>query len=219
MLKAVIFDLDGVIADSMKLHFEAEKKTLLKYGISATTEELAAHTGNKAIVKFSALLKKHGVKANPEDVFKVHMDESYDHIKANVAPVSGIIGLLKELHSVKLKLAVASGSPRVLVEYIIDKFRISKLFDVVLSADDVVKSKPAPEMFLKAAQRLKCRPEECVVIEDAPNGITAARAAGMKCLAITTTHKKEELKGADRIIASFDEITADKLAELWRLMP
>lgn len=84
----------------------------------------------------------------------------------------------------------------------------------MLTADDVVKAKPDPEMFLKAAQRLKCRPEECVVIEDAPNGITAARAAGMKCLAITTTHKRDELKGADKVISSFNELAIDYLKRL-----
>ena len=214
MIKAIIFDLDGVIADSMRLHFEAEKKTLLKYGISATTEELAAYTGNKVTVKFSALMEKYGVKANPEDVLKVHMAESYEYIKANVAPVAGIVKLINELHHEKLKLGVASGSPRVLVEYFIEKFNIKKLFDAVVSADDVANAKPNPEIFLKAAQKLGCKPAECVVVEDAPYGIQAARAAGMKSVAIMTTHKKSELQGADRLISSFSELTVRDLKDM-----
>ena len=211
MIKAVIFDLDGVIADSMGLHFEAEKKTLLKYGVPASTEELAAHTGNKIGVKFAALLKKHGAKANLSEVLKAHAAESYGHIKANVAPVRGILELVKELHGKKLKLGVASGSPKVLVFHMLGKFHILKLFDSVLSADDVSNAKPDPEIFLKVAQKLGCKPSECVVIEDAPNGIRAAKSAGMKCVAITTTHKKSELNGADKIISSFGELTAKDL--------
>ncbi|HLD97596.1 MAG TPA: HAD family phosphatase [Candidatus Nanoarchaeia archaeon] len=214
MLKAVIFDLDGVIADSMSLHFEAEKKTLLKYGISATTKELAAHTGNKIAVKFSALLEKHGSKAGLDEVLRVHAADSYSHIKENVSPVPGILKLVKELHGRKLKLGVASGSPKALVCHMLGKFGILELFDSVLSADDVANSKPDPEIFLKAAKRLKVRPAECVVIEDAPNGLRAAKAAGMKCLAITTTHKKGELRGADRIISAFGEITAGTITGL-----
>ncbi len=214
MLKAVIFDLDGVIADSMNLHFEAEKKTLLKYGISATTVELAAYSGNKVTVKFSEMLRKHGVKASPEDVLKVHVSESYEYIKLNVAPVQGAIKLLKELNRKKLKLCVASGSPRIFVEFVVDKFRIRGLFEFILTGDDVVNSKPDPEMFLKAAQKKGCKPNECIVMEDALNGIQAAKAAGMKCVAIATTHEKDELAAADKIIGSFSELSISDLKHL-----
>lgn len=76
------------------------------------------------------------------------------------------------------------------------------------------KGKPFPDIFLKAAERMKCLPQECIVVEDAPNRIQAAKAAGMKCVAITTTHKRSELDGADKIIDSFEELTTDSIREL-----
>ena len=216
MLKAVIFDLDGVIADSMQLHFEAEKKTLLKYGISATTEELAAHTGNKVIIKFSAMLEKYKVKANPEDILKIHMAESYEYIKKNVAPVNGVLNLINDLRGERIKLAVASGSPRIFVDFILKKFNMAHLFGVVVTADDVTNAKPSPEIFLQAAKKLKHKPEDCVVIEDAPNGIRAATLAGMKCVAITTTHKRKEIEEADKVISAFNELSVDSISELFK---
>lgn len=194
MLKAIIFDLDGVIAKTMHLHWEAEKLTLKRYGVLSSSEELDSYSGKSIAFKFSEILKKHGKEANFDDVLKMHTSEGYEYIVNNLMPVAGVIELVKQAHEHKLKIGLASGSPLIFIKGVLGKLGILKFFDSVISVDDITHGKPHPEIFLKSAEALGVKPSECIVMEDAPQGIEAAKRAGMKCFAVTTTFQREDRK-------------------------
>ena len=98
------------------------------------------------------------------------------------------------------KLALASSSPRELIDIFLDKSQLHDIFDFVISGEEVKNSKPNPEIFLKCSQYFNIKPEECLVIEDSVTGVQAAKSANMKCIAIVTSHKKEELSKADLVL-------------------
>jgi sugar-phosphatase len=112
----------------------------------------------------------------------------------------GAIELIHGLAKQKVPLALVTGSLRSEAEIVLKTFDIAKYFTKVITAEDTTLAKPNPEGYLKAAVALECDPTDCIVIEDSPNGVRAARAAGMKCLAVTTTHLPDELSEANSIV-------------------
>ncbi len=122
--------------------------------------------------------------------------------------------MLESLIQNNLKTALATAAVKDKVRVVLEITGLNKYFSVVVTADEVSKGKPDPETFLKAAGKLSCKPEECVVIEDATNGIRAAKNANMKCIAITTTHHRAELEEADKTVESFAELTAETIKNL-----
>lgn len=214
MIKAVIFDMDGVIADSMPLHFEAEKKTLMKYGIRASDDELHKYTGNTVQVKFASLLEANGVNEDVQEVLRNHFSSSHKHIKENVEPVTGFMKLINGLEG-HYKLGVVSGSPRKFIMDILKKFKVEGLFTSIISADDVSKGKPHPEGFLKCAGELQVLPAECIVIEDAPAGIKAAKTAGMHAIGLKSAHGTSyDISAADLIVDSLEKLKSGDFKSL-----
>lgn len=136
----------------------------------------------------------------------------HDHIQ----PLPGVIRWLEALREAGVPCAIASSTPRQNLECVIDLLKLRPFFAATVTADDVSHGKPHPEVFLKAAVRLQVSPDQCVVFEDAHVGIEAARAAGMKVVAVATTHPAETLADADRVIHRLDELTTAGLAGWFR---
>src|SRR5581483_7915953 len=111
-------------------------------------------------------------------------------------PLPGVRELLERLEREEIPRAVVTSTPRANLDMILDAIRISGCFQALVSAEDTAKGKPDPAGFLLAAERLGVAPESCVVIEDAPAGVQAAKAAGMRAIAVTTTHPAPDLTGA-----------------------
>lgn len=126
-------------------------------------------------------------------------------IENKILPTQGLIETVKKLYEI-LPLGIASSSSIKEIETITKKFGIRDFFKVILSAHDVANGKPAPDVYLKASEMLNIEPSSCGVIEDTRTGVKSAKAAGMKCIAITTTHDAEELNEADHVISSFYEL-------------
>jgi HAD superfamily hydrolase (TIGR01509 family) len=124
------------------------------------------------------------------------------------------LALIESLRESGIKTALASSSPKHLVDLVMDKFGIAGLFDLILSGDEVERGKPAPDIYLGAAKKLGVTPENCVVVEDAPSGVAAAKAAGMRCLAVGTSASKSGLVAADRVVGGFEEVNLQTLQEL-----
>ena len=164
--------------------------------------------------KFSEILKKHGKEDKLDKVLKIHKTDGYEYILNNLMPVAGVIELIKQAHENKMKIGLASGSPLIFIKSVLGKLGILKFFDSIISVDDLTHGKPHPEIFLKSAEALGVKPSECVVMEDAPQGIEAAKRAGMKCFAVTTTFQREKLAGADWIAESFENLTIERLGQL-----
>jgi len=212
MKKAVIFDMDGVIAETEHAHIGAEKQTMLKYGIEISEDELHEYTGTTAKVMFAGLIKKYKLDTTFDRIFKEKEEILFKLLEENVQPTRGVIDLLRQLKKMKVKLAVASSSHKRMIEYVLKKLKIIDLFDSIVGAEDIDRSKPDPEIFLISAKRLNVNPEECIVVEDSKLGVEAAKKAGMKCLGyVNPSSGKQDLSKADFVADDFCKLDIQKL--------
>jgi beta-phosphoglucomutase family hydrolase len=212
MRKAVIFDMDGVIAETEHAHIVAEKQTMLKYGIKISEDELHEYTGTTAKVMFTSLIKKHRLDTTFDRIFKEKEEILFKLLEEDVQPTKGVIDLLRKLRKMKVKLAVASSSHKRMIEYVLKKLEIIDFFDSIVGAEDIDRSKPDPEIFLISAKRLNVKPEECIVVEDSKLGVEAAKKAGMKCLGyVNPSSGKQDLSKADFVAGDFCKLDIQKL--------
>ena len=200
--KAVIFDLDGVIVDSEMVHPRTFERALAKYGVKIKDSHWKrAYTGIGSYAIFEDLVKKYGIKEDARELVKKRNEIYLEEIKRNRLPViEGFHEVHRLLVQSGVKEAVASGGHANHVE---ESLRSSGLKGVPFVAIEHVKrGKPAPEIFLRAAKRLRVKPSECIVFEDSLSGIEAAAAAGMPCVALSTTMQKKELRGRAALIVN-----------------
>lgn len=212
MIRAVIFDMDGVIAETEHVHINAERQTMLKYDIQISEDELHTYTGTTAKYMFDELIRKYRLDTSFEKMFSEKEKILFKLLEKDVQPTKGVVELLHSLKELKAKLGIASSSHKRLVQYVLKRLRIIQLFDSIVSAEDVVHGKPSPEIFLKSAQRLKVDPGACVVVEDSKLGIEAAKKAGMKCLGYKNPNSgNQDLSEADIIIDDFSKLDIKRL--------
>ena len=201
-MKAVIFDLDGVILDDEHLHFKAHKAALATVGIRLTQKiylKYGLAVGHKVLYPF--LSKRSHKRLNVEKVHQLKTKIFLELIK-QAKPRENINKVVKEL-SKKYPLAIASTAKKSVINTILKKFKIRKYFKTVISTDDIRKSKPFPDIYFKAARKLKVNPKDCLVIEDSQSGLTAAKAAHMKVIAFPTLFTKtQNFSQADSIVYS-----------------
>jgi len=210
MIKAVIFDMDGVISDTQHLHDKANSDIVQSYGIPLTPRDLSKWAGipNKKV--FEDIFKQYHVVVNVDEV----LDKKWKLVNRRARDASlvpGVLEVIKKLSAQKTSLAVASSSKEEFINQVLESFNLKKYFKVIFSGSELKRGKPYPDIFLLTAKKLQIKPSACLVFEDGPNGVAAAKAARMKCIAITTTHTREALKGADKIIDSFDELTMEEI--------
>lgn len=212
MIRAVIFDMDGVIAETEHVHIKAEKQTMLKYGIQISEEELHRYTGTTAKQMFTELIKKYRLDTTFEKMFKEKEKILFRLLEEDTKPTKGVIELLHKLREMNIKLGIASSSHRKLIQYVLNKLQITNLFDSIVSAEDIVNSKPHPEIFFTSAKRLKANAAECLVVEDSKLGVEAAKEAGMKCLGyVNPSSGNQDLSKADIVIDDFSKLDVQKL--------
>ena len=211
---AVIFDMDGVLADTGPVHFESWVKMTSEIGVEFTKEFFEQIFGQQSPEIIKKLM---GPNVNEITIEKLaNLKEKYyrDMVKDQLKPLPGVIELIKELYNLKFKLAVGSSGPSENVELLLTSLKIKKYFNAVITAAEIKRGKPEPDVFLEAAKRVKVKQSQCVVIEDAPVGIESAKRAGMKCIALTTTHPEKELFNADLIVKDLSEITSKDVKKL-----
>jgi beta-phosphoglucomutase-like phosphatase (HAD superfamily) len=181
-----IFDCDGTLIDSMPLHFHAWRYALKQQAAPFDFTDRMHHEQAGTSIPDSVLLFNHrfGCALDPEKVEKARIEYLFSHLD-ELRLVDPVVAVARA-HFGKIPLAVASGSARAIVERELDHFSLSGLFAAVVTAEDAARSKPAPDIFLLAAQRLGVPPTECLVFEDGRNGIIAATAAGMESVYIPT---------------------------------
>ena len=212
MIRAAIFDMDGVIAETEYVHIEAEKQTMLKYGIRISEDDLHEYTGTTAKLMFTKLIRKYDLDTTFEEMFRVKEKVLFELLEEGVQPTKGVVDLLLELRKRKVKLAVASSSHRKMIEYVLKKLEITDFLDSVVGAEDIKRSKPDPEIFQISAKRLKVKAEECLVVEDSKLGVEAAKRAGMKCLGyVNPSSGKQDLSKADLVTDDFRRLDVQKL--------
>lgn len=212
MIKAIIFDMDGVISDTNQIHAQIESELLKLFNINISEEEIIAkYSGVRTDHFFRKLLQQNNIE---HDVGELINDKHHKFIskleQEGAKSIPGVVKLIGELQKIGFKLAVASGSEKRLVKLILEQVGVIDKFDEIISAEEVTHGKPHPDIFLLAAEKLSVSPEECVVIEDSINGMQAANAAGMKCIGLTN----DKQMPADIIISSFSEISIETIKNL-----
>jgi beta-phosphoglucomutase len=196
MFSAVIFDWDGTLADTRKVILISFQKALSEVGCKVTNEFVERRIGIGAAETFREILRSKNMSFS-ESLVGCLVDRKSEleiELADQVELFAGARGLLEELHG-KVKVGLASMNNAAVISYMLRQIGLERYFQVVLTAESIVCSKPDPEIFLKTAERLNSCPERCVVFEDSIFGVKAARAAGMGCVAVTTgVYSKEELE-------------------------
>jgi HAD superfamily hydrolase (TIGR01509 family) len=210
-ISAVIFDMDGVIVDSEPYSMQALIDVLREHGIEPTAEELRRSYGRKIRDDLAGYWARHGVSADLDAAIARKHARYYALAAGHLKPFPGVMALLDRLRRRGYRLALASSGDGRKVAFSLQALGLNGVFEAVVTGDDVGHSKPHPEIYLTAAQRLGVDPAACVAIEDAPNGVQAAKRAGMRCIAVTNSVPREELQGADLIV---EALTADLSAVL-----
>jgi HAD superfamily hydrolase (TIGR01509 family) len=226
VLRAVIFDCDGVIADSERAHLRAFQRVLTKEGITLTEEQYIARYLAKDAMDdrgcFTAVYRDAG---RPLDAPSLRglIDRKaafyLEEVKGGVDLVPGAVDLARDLAR-RYPCAIASGALRHEVALVLEAAKITDLFKTIVTAEDVSRGKPDPESYVTALSRLNAEagasppvlPAECLVIEDSRHGVAAARAAGMPCLAVATSYPAEALAEADMVVKTFVGLDAGTVA-------
>ncbi|MBI4000589.1 MAG: HAD family phosphatase [Nitrospira defluvii] len=225
-LRAIIFDFDGVIADTEPLHFAALRQVLAGIDIALTeTEYYTDYLGFDDRGCFMAALRQHHRDVSPAVLTTLMRHKALAYliaVKQQLAIFPGVRELVRDAAD-RYPLAIASGALRNEIELILEEAGLRKAFRHITSAEDVTRGKPAPDPFLHAMaglneqpEHLSLTPDDCLVIEDSLPGIRGARAAGMKVLAVANTHTVQDLGEADAITHSLaDTRLSDLQAGLW----
>jgi beta-phosphoglucomutase family hydrolase len=206
LVKAVIFDMDGVLVDSEPLHYEAEKKTLSRYGLTFNRDIHRKYIGYSNERTFwKDLIKEYGVSLNIESLMMEKKEYFNKHLH-KIKLIKPAYTLLKQLKKTSILLALASSSSNALINTFLTQFSLEDFFSVVQSGDEVEYGKPHPDIFLAAAEKLGVSPSNCVVIEDSLNGVKAGHAAGMIVIAVPNEYTKMlDFSIADHVIESLDD--------------
>ncbi|MFX1339695.1 MAG: HAD family hydrolase [Promethearchaeota archaeon] len=214
----VIFDMDGVLADTGPIHFQSWAKMARENAKVEFSREFFEATFGQQSVPITRKLVGPDVDQVLVEKWAALKEQYYrEMVKGKLEPLPGAVELIKSLKTHDFKLAVGSSGPLENVELLLNTLNIKQYFDVIITAEDVKNGKPAPDVFLIAAERLKIRPENCVIIEDAPVGIEAAKRATMSSIALTTTHPKEELYDANLVVKDLSYITINDILKLVKL--
>lgn len=205
---SVLFDMDGVLVDSEPVINAAAIKGLEEYGIQAKPEDFLPFVGAGEDRYVGGVAEKYGLAYRVEmkhRVYQIYLETVDEKIKV----FEGARELLRALRDRGLKSALASSADRIKIDANLKAAGIPRsLFDAIVSGEDVADKKPSPDIYLYAADKLGAAPRECIVVEDALNGVQAAKAAGMRCIALTTSFSREALEkeGPDFICDGLAEV-------------
>jgi beta-phosphoglucomutase family hydrolase len=178
--KALIFDCDGTLADTLPVHFQTWSTSLQAVGADISKDWYYKYCGTSAEEMLQILKKLFGYEFDSETVI-AERQKHYQSLINTVKEVQAVAKIVRS-HYGKIPMAVASGGERVVLEATLNNISLRKFFDVVVSIDDVERGKPEPDIFLLASQKLGVAPQDCIVYEDSDGGLEAARRAGMRSI-------------------------------------
>ncbi len=213
MLKAVIFDMDGVLVDTEPVHYQANKQIMSEFGYDFEYDYYKKFIGSTLAFMWEELTEKYDIKKPVDELCDMSRDYSNAIIEKEGYPtIEGAVELVKKIHGKKIKLAVASSSSLEIIKDVVSKLQIEEYFDKLVSGEDVKNPKPAPDVFIKAANQLGVTSGECLVIEDSANGVKAAKNANMACVGFVNKNSgDQDLSVADYLVESFTGIETEFL--------
>lgn len=211
-IRAVVFDMDGVLTDSEPLINAAAIAMFRERGVAVKPEDFHPFIGTGENRYIGGVAEKYGVpldiEAAKKRTYELYLDMVPEHLNA----FPGAVELVRSCQAAGLRVAVASSADRIKIEANLHKIGLPPSeWNAVVSAEDVVHKKPAPDIFLAAAQKLGIAPSKCVVVEDAINGIQAAKAAGMRCVAVAQSFPPDQLAEAARVRLTIADLTLPDL--------
>jgi HAD superfamily hydrolase (TIGR01509 family) len=183
-LEAVIFDMDGVLIDSEPIHFEATRALLADLGIDYVPDLDENFFGCTDYDVFHALRARYGLAADEGELAAAWVERSVTLLSRPLAPMRGVPDVLHALRRSGVRLALASSSAPPIIAATLSGLGLSSVFEITVSGHDVERGKPAPDIFLETARRLEVKPEALLIVEDSFNGLSAAVAAGIRCVAV-----------------------------------
>jgi beta-phosphoglucomutase family hydrolase len=212
--KAIIWDMDGVIVDTAPYHLKAWQEVFQKRGVAFTKEDFRRNFGQRNDTIILNTLGELTLQSEIDAIGREKERKFRNAVRQNIKPLPGAIELIKSLAPHGFKLALASSAPIENIKLLTKGLGIDKCFYAIISGGDVTEGKPSPQGFLLAAQRLGVEPKNCIVTEDAIAGITAAKRAGMYCLAVTNTHPRPSLTEADLVVDTLEAVNTNDLEQL-----
>jgi beta-phosphoglucomutase family hydrolase len=204
VIAAVLWDMDGVLVDTAPFHYQAWRRLFEGVGKDLGEDEFRSTFGlrNDDILRSilgdmpAERLREMGLRK--EELFR-------EAIRGRVTPLPGAVPLLRRLRNAGVKTAVVSSAPRLNVETLLDALGLADAFDTLVAEEDAERGKPDPQGYLVASERLRVAPQECVVVEDAPGGVEAAKRAGMRCIGLAAGREPDALARADLVVAGLDD--------------
>ena len=204
--KAVIFDMDGVIVDSESRHERAYLEVVRKLGYGNTHGlRFADYVGRSDEELWVDFIARHSPPQPAEELLALKTQCVVEILRREQPVFDGVAELIEKL-AARYELALASGSERPVVQEVLKLKHFGRFFSVVVTSSEVKHGKPAPDIFLRAAELLKVAPGSCCVVEDSKPGVAAALAADMQVIVITNTHPAEELRHATHVVGTYPEI-------------
>ncbi len=211
----VVFDLDGLLVDSEPLQALSFNKVFAPYGIHLSEADFEELVGYETIDNFRHLRTKFEIETPLHDLMASKRKEYHHLVRTRMVPCSGALELVQGVAALGSRLAIASSSPREDVLLSLDTIGLRSFFPVVVTADDVAATKPAPDLYLQACEGIKVTPTRCVAFEDSGAGLTAAVAAGLRCFTVPHRYTRDhDFSAAHDVLKSLADVTPEELRDL-----
>jgi len=212
MIKAVIFDKDGVLIDSEDTHAKSTVKAFGDFGIELTADELKSIVGASPVDYMPIFAEKYNISTARLSELKIFKKKIYYEILQSAPIFHKTIELLKKLHEKKLPIALCTQGSKQNTEITLDLIAVQDYFNCIVTREDCTRRKPDPEPYLTTAMKLGLEPEDCLVIEDSEVGLKSALSAGMKCIVIRNDYTRaQNFVGALQVVDSADEIQLEEI--------
>lgn len=199
-MKAIIFDMDGLMIDSERLYRQAQQDIAGQFNQVMTEETRMKMMGRKPIESLRLFVKELNIPMDPAELLEIRNNVMREKLKNELVPMPGLTHIIDTFHG-KLKLAICTGAQAEFLDIVVDKLKIRDKFSVLQNSDDIEKGKPDPEMYLKTCKRLDLNPGECIVLEDSLNGVLAGKGAGCYVIAVPSEYTKSQNFAAADFIA------------------
>lgn len=191
MIKALIFDMDGLMIDSERLYFQTEREMARKFNRTVEDKTLWKMMGRNPIESMEIFVREVGLSVSSEEALGMRNLIMRNKLKTDLKPMPGLHHILDAFIG-RLKMAVCTGAQKEFLDIVVDQLGIRNRFDALQSSEKIRKGKPHPEIYLKTCRKLKLSPEECVILEDSSNGALAGKQAGCYVIAVPSEYTKEQ---------------------------